>query len=81
LYKETVGHVPYAFADTGEELESCLALLAMNAGYRDQVAAVTTQYVQDIHDYRAVAHRYEQSLARWTGRHDITTEVDTQWLP
>lgn len=75
LYKEAIGYVPYAFADTGEELESCLALLAMNAVYREQVGAVTTQYVQDIHDYRAVAHRYEQSLARWTGRHDITTEV------
>jgi hypothetical protein len=75
LYKDEVGHVPYAFANNALQLQEMVERMAMDPKFRAESAATTTAYVEAHHDYAKVAKRYEASLSRWLGRTDILTEA------
>lgn len=75
LYRQECGHVPYSFADSEIELEMAIEQMAMDPDWREREAQTVANYVSIEHDYRAVAQRYERSLAKWLGRSDILTEA------
>lgn len=74
LYRRECGHVPYSFADSEKELEMVIEQMAMDPDWRERETQTVANYVSIEHDYRAVARRYERSLAKWMGRTDILTE-------
>lgn len=74
LYRRECGHVPYSFADSEQELEMAIEQMAMDPDWRERETQTVANYVSIEHDYRAVARRYERSLAKWMGRDDILTE-------
>jgi len=73
LYRQHVGQVPYTFADSEAELVQVLERLVLDAEWRSSEAARVAAYTREYHDYRAVARRYEQILARALGRDDVLT--------
>lgn len=72
-HEKYIGYCPYTFASDAVQLEAVLEEMANNAEYRSQETKRLTGYVREYHDYKAVAKRYEQSLAQWLGRNDIHT--------
>lgn len=67
LYEQTVGHVPYEFANDAGVLEKTIELLATEPQYRDEAAQRVNAYVRKFHDYPEVAKRYEGILAKHLG--------------
>lgn len=75
LYKKEIGHVPYVFANDAPQLSEAIERMVVDHKFRAESAEMTAKYVKEHHDYKAVAKRYEYSLARWTGRTDVFTEA------
>lgn len=75
LYQKEIGVVPYAFANEEAALQETLEVMATNQEIRTGYTERLSRYVVEHHDYRAVAARYERSLAKWMGRDDILTEA------
>jgi len=73
LYDEEIGYTPYTFANDAAGLAKQIRRLAMDAGAREDATKLTADYVEQVHDYAAVALRYEQMLARVLGRPDVLT--------
>lgn len=73
LYEQKLGFVPYTFADDQLSLTSVLERMAMEPAFRENEAYNTAQYVARVHDYAAVAARYEVSLSKWLKRDDLLT--------
>lgn len=71
LYNDEIGHAPYFFVADEKELSECIDRMAVEPEYR--ALSTTAAYVEQYHDYEAVARRYEQSLAKWLGRDDVLT--------
>jgi hypothetical protein len=57
-YQEHVGHVPYTYANDGDELTAALERLATDTAWATDEAARVATYVEDWHDDAAVALRY-----------------------
>lgn len=75
LYKQEIGHVPYVFANNQTALMEAIEQMATSPSARAVAAKTTADYVEQHHDYKQVARRYEASIAKWTGRTDILTEA------
>jgi hypothetical protein len=73
LYLDEIGSIPYMFADDANRLAEQIAALAMDGGVRDYEARLVSAYVEGIHDYAAVAARYERTLAKVLKRLDVIT--------
>jgi hypothetical protein len=73
LYREHLGEVPYTFAPTWRTLETTLERLATDQLFYEAERRRAGDYVRAVHDYPAVARRYEAILADATGRTDILT--------
>jgi hypothetical protein len=73
LYREHVGYVPYTYANTEAELVSVLERLVVDHEWRRAEADRVSRYTVEVHDYPAVARRYEDILATALGRDDIRT--------
>jgi hypothetical protein len=72
LYRHEVGHVPYTFAKDGADLFTVIERMAMHSDFREAEAQVTATYVEHVHDYEAVARRYELTLAKRLGAGVLT---------
>jgi hypothetical protein len=75
LYMQEIGGVPYAAALNAGDLAEMLEHFATSAAARAFAAVKTALYVEQYHDYAAVAARYERSLAKWLGRADVLSET------
>jgi hypothetical protein len=64
LYRAELGEVPYTFAPTWHTLEHQLERLATDQPYFEAERARVNRYVRSVHDYAAVAARYDDLLAR-----------------
>lgn len=73
LYREHIGYVPYTYANTEAELAAVLERLVVDHEWRRAEAERVSRYTAEVHDYPAVARRYEDILARALGRDDIRT--------
>lgn len=73
LYRDKIGHVPYTFAGDEAELEAVIERLVVDRDYYTAEAARVSAYVEEWHDYPAVARIYEGILARALGRDDVHT--------
>lgn len=62
LYREHVGHVPYTYADDAVALERVLMQLVHEPQFYADEAQRVHAYVRAVHDYQAVAQRYERIL-------------------
>lgn len=63
LYARETGACPYTFAPTEAALGEAIERLATDPAYREAEAARVGRYVADVHDYAAVARRYEAILS------------------
>lgn len=81
LYRQELGSVPYTHiegdttAERRKSLKALLERLATDPGFLDGEAERAHRYVRDVHDYPAVAHRYEGILAKALGRSDVLTHT------
>lgn len=75
LYRKELGHVPYTIANDQRDLANVIEQIAMDASFRERETVALCSYVNTVHDYAAVAKRYEQTLAKWLGRDDVITET------
>jgi hypothetical protein len=73
LYEVEFGAVPYTFANDEAALADQIERLAMDPTYRSTEASRVARYAESVHDYAAVARRYEATLARALGRPDVLT--------
>ena len=81
LYRAEIGTVPYTFAATWQELEAALERLLSDAAYYHAERARVTRYVEEYHDYPAVARRYEEIISRALGRSDVLTKAKGRESP
>ena len=75
LYTKEFGGIPYEFANEGGELAALIERMAYDADYRSRSATQVAHYVSQVHDYASVGHRFEASIAKWTGRTTVFTET------
>ncbi|MES2524044.1 MAG: glycosyltransferase [Gemmatimonadota bacterium] len=73
LYNELLDYCPYTFANDAAELSEAIEAFAMDAGVRAFSSQKVARYVEQYHDYAAVADRYERTLAKVLGRDDVLT--------
>lgn len=73
LYRDAIGYVPYTFANDAAQLEQAIERLVLDVPYRTDQATRFGLYVEDYHDYRQVAKRYESILVKALGREDVRT--------
>ena len=76
LYRQHVGECPYTFANDLESLIGAIERLATDRTFFDAEARRVAGYVEQYHDYAAVARRYEAMLARHMNRPDAITDAD-----
>jgi hypothetical protein len=81
LYRRELGEVPYTYAPTWQTLEQQLERLAMDPAFYASEAERVGRYVREVHDYPAVARRYESILAKALGRDDVLTEACSSEVP
>lgn len=74
LYRHHLGSVPYTYAPTWQTLEAALERLAMDQAFYTAEATRVGTYVREVHDYPAVARRYEDILATALGRPNVRTK-------
>lgn len=65
LHRTHVGECPYTFANEAKELEGVLERLIVDRPFYEAEAARVSRYVEQYHDYPAVARRYCDLLAKW----------------
>ena len=68
LHREHVGSVPYTYANDARTLEEVIERLMTDKDFYAAEAARVRQYVEQYHDYPAVAQRYDDLLMRWAPR-------------
>ena len=73
LHEQHVGYCPYTYANDGVELEKQIERLATDPAYYQAEAKRCADYVEQYHDYPAVARRYEAILAKHLKRDDVYT--------
>lgn len=70
LYREELGAVPYTYVNDAGALRTAIERLATDPAYFSQEAARVGTYCRTVHDYPAVAARYDL-LLRAAGAHPL----------
>lgn len=75
------GFVPYTYANDAKALGEAIERLVLDVDWYASEAARANAFVLAHHSYPAVARRYEQLLAQWTGREDVFTTATPAQKP
>ncbi len=68
LYEQHLGACPYTYAADAAELAEVITRLVTDLDFYVQEQARVSRYVKDVHDYRAVAKRYDALLRSFLDR-------------